>query len=100
VAGIFGMNVTQLNPNPLVNIPLWLYFATALPITAASMLLVWHWGWLKDSFVFIRQRLYLLARMLFLKNKRRSMTDAVMHAGTVGMATGSANVFTSPKVMG
>ncbi|KAF8862924.1 hypothetical protein BDZ45DRAFT_574236, partial [Acephala macrosclerotiorum] len=46
VAGIFGMNVTQLNPNPLVNIPLWMYFAIALPITAASMLLVWYWGWL------------------------------------------------------
>jgi hypothetical protein len=63
VAGIFGMNVTQLNPNPLVNIPLWLYFAIALPITVASMLLVWYGQWILECMVLIRQRSHRAARL-------------------------------------
>jgi hypothetical protein len=94
------MNVTQLNLNPLVNIPLWLYFATALPITAVSMLLVWHWGWIKDSFVFIHRRLYLHATMLFWKDSKRSTADALIHAGAVGMVPGSANASRSQEVTG
>jgi hypothetical protein len=36
VAGVFDMNVTQFNPQ--INVPIWIYFIVALPITAVSML--------------------------------------------------------------
>ena len=44
VAGLFGMNVTTFTSD--IKVPFWTYFAVALPITIASMALVWYWAWL------------------------------------------------------
>jgi hypothetical protein len=44
VAGLFGMNVTTFTSD--IKVPFWTYFAVALPITIASMALVWYWTWL------------------------------------------------------
>ncbi|TGO34537.1 hypothetical protein BHYA_0192g00010 [Botrytis hyacinthi] len=44
VAGVFGMNVSELNSG--IDIDIWLYFAISIPVTIASMVLVWKWEWL------------------------------------------------------
>lgn len=46
VAGLFGMNVTTFNPQ--INVPIWTYFAAAIPITIGSMVLVWYWTWVRE----------------------------------------------------
>ncbi|TEY39962.1 hypothetical protein BOTCAL_0446g00100 [Botryotinia calthae] len=44
VAGVFGMNVKELNSG--IDVDIWLYFAISVPVTIASMVLVWNWEWL------------------------------------------------------
>ncbi|TGO26529.1 hypothetical protein BPAE_0057g00050 [Botrytis paeoniae] len=44
VAGVFGMNLAELNSG--VDVDIWLYFAISIPVTIASMVLVWKWEWL------------------------------------------------------
>ncbi|TGO12977.1 hypothetical protein BTUL_0079g00380 [Botrytis tulipae] len=44
VAGVFGMNVSELNSG--IDVDIWLYFAISIPVTIASMVLVWKWEWL------------------------------------------------------
>ncbi|KAF7946464.1 hypothetical protein EAE96_009462 [Botrytis aclada] len=44
VAGVFGMNVAELNSG--VDVDIWLYFVISIPVTIASMVLVWKWEWL------------------------------------------------------
>ncbi|KAF5869617.1 uncharacterized protein Bfra_010814 [Botrytis fragariae] len=44
VAGVFGMNVAELNSG--IGVDIWLYFAISIPVTIASMVLVWKWEWL------------------------------------------------------
>lgn len=41
------MNVTTFNPD--INVPIWIYFVVAISITAASIFLVWYWGWLQKT---------------------------------------------------
>ncbi|KAI9647485.1 hypothetical protein NHQ30_003870 [Ciborinia camelliae] len=43
VAGVFGMNVAELNNG--VDVQIWVYFAISIPVTIASMALVWKWEW-------------------------------------------------------
>lgn len=44
VAGVFGMNVKELNSG--IDVDILLYFAISIPVTIASMVLVWKWEWL------------------------------------------------------
>ncbi|KAF7932540.1 uncharacterized protein EAE98_003839 [Botrytis deweyae] len=44
VAGVFGMNVSELNSG--IDVDIWVYFAISIPVTIASMVLVWKWEWL------------------------------------------------------
>ncbi|KAM0129352.1 hypothetical protein ACHAP3_007857 [Botrytis cinerea] len=44
VAGVFGMNVKELNSG--IDVDIWLYFAISIPVTIASMVLLWKWEWL------------------------------------------------------
>ncbi|TGO59596.1 hypothetical protein BCON_0043g00050 [Botryotinia convoluta] len=44
VAGVFGMNVAELNSG--IDVDIWLYFAISIPVTIASMVLVWKWEWM------------------------------------------------------
>ncbi|KAF7882667.1 uncharacterized protein EAF02_006030 [Botrytis sinoallii] len=44
VAGVFGMNVSELNSG--IDVDIWLYFAISIQVTIASMVLVWKWEWL------------------------------------------------------
>ncbi|TGO54929.1 hypothetical protein BOTNAR_0256g00150 [Botryotinia narcissicola] len=44
VAGVFGMNVSELNSG--IDVDIWLYFAISIPVTIVSMVLVWKWEWL------------------------------------------------------
>ncbi|THV51585.1 hypothetical protein BGAL_0106g00250 [Botrytis galanthina] len=44
VAGVFGMNVSELNSG--IDVDIWLSFAISIPVTIASMVLVWKWEWL------------------------------------------------------
>jgi hypothetical protein len=50
IASIFGMNVTQFDPS--ISVQIWIYFVVALPVTAASMFLVWNWQWLLERVAF------------------------------------------------
>ncbi|PVH86826.1 hypothetical protein DL98DRAFT_406303 [Cadophora sp. DSE1049] len=62
IAGVFGMNVKTFDPD--INVPIWSFFAIALPATALSMVLVWYWNsilragpLIRDAFVTLIKRL-------------------------------------------
>ncbi|KAF7896221.1 hypothetical protein EAF00_006235 [Botryotinia globosa] len=44
VAGVLGMNVSELNSG--IDVDIWLHFAISILVTIASMVLVWKWDWL------------------------------------------------------
>lgn len=82
VAGIFGMNVTTFNPE--IKVPIWIYFVVALPVTAASMSLVWYYTWLRQTLpTMIRRtshwRPYWLSRVF-----RRRVPAGAVAKGLVG----------------
>lgn len=49
--------------------------------------------------MFFGRPLYLLATLLLPKKKGRSTANALMHAGTVGMAAGASDAFTPQQVI-
>ncbi|CZS97995.1 uncharacterized protein RAG0_06887 [Rhynchosporium agropyri] len=56
VAAVFGMNVKTFNPD--IDVPVWSFFATALPITALSVALVWYWDWISRAAPMVRNSLH------------------------------------------
>ncbi|KAF7939677.1 hypothetical protein EAE99_001482 [Botrytis elliptica] len=80
VAGVFGMNVSELNSG--IDVDIWVYFAISIPVTIASMVLVWKWEWL------IRKALNFRIRPNNNTSPRKTVSGALFSVGRMAAGIG------------